>query len=142
MKRIAEQLSILNSQFAKELSRKRRNRKILLSVIAVLFAALLLLLTLVFPVREEARIDEDTNSLVICDIDEKYLNEFEAEVNGKIKRRKTIKNILISACCFAVVGVVCLGIAKKELNVKKSKKFLTSKPCKTIFYRKTRKQQV
>lgn len=71
LKRISEQLSILNSQFAKELSRKRRNRKILLSVIAVLFAALLLLLTLVFPVREEARFDEDTNSLVICDIDEK-----------------------------------------------------------------------
>ena len=56
---------------------------------------------------------------------QKYLEK--TEINGKIKRRKMIKNILISACCFVFVAVVCLGIAKKELNVKKTEKISDGK---------------
>ena len=74
--KVTEQLSILNNQLAKELSRKRRNRKIALIVLGVVFAAIFLLCTFVlFPSRiivtqnEEITSESDTDSFTAAEID-------------------------------------------------------------------------
>ena len=74
LRQISEQLSILNNQFAKELARKKKNRRIALIVIAaVVLAVPVLFLLCLLPLRMQSRsyeIDPDTNTIVYCRLDE------------------------------------------------------------------------
>lgn len=67
--RISEQLSVLNNQLAKELLRRRRNRRIALGVCAVLLAAVLLLVIICLFPHQQMYIDAETNRAVACELD-------------------------------------------------------------------------
>lgn len=67
---ISEQLSVLNNQFARELARKRRNRKIAVGILSAVFAAVCIFCVFVlFPSTETVCIEADTNAVVAADID-------------------------------------------------------------------------
>ena len=69
LRQISEQLSVLNNQLAKELLRKRRNRRIALVVCAVLIAVVVLLVIIgLFP-HQQMYIDAETNRAVACVLD-------------------------------------------------------------------------
>lgn len=81
---ISDQLSILNNQFAKELARKRRNRRIATGILCVVFAVVLVLCAFVlFPSRDALRIDADTNSVATADIDSKLDKAISAVIISK-----------------------------------------------------------
>ena len=77
IKQISEQLTILNNQFARELARKRKNRKIALVILSVIAVVVIFFLTFVlFPIGHTEIIDSDTdgtesNGISYTDIDGK-----------------------------------------------------------------------
>ncbi|MCR4616268.1 MAG: helix-turn-helix transcriptional regulator [Clostridiales bacterium] len=72
LKQISEQLSALNSQFARELARKRRNRKIALIVLGVISALILGVILLCMVPHEQAYyLDRETGEVVARSLDEK-----------------------------------------------------------------------
>ena len=74
LRQISEQLSILNNQFARELARKQKIRKIVLIVLlAVFFVIPAAILLCLLPLRMQSgsyEIDPDTNTIVYCRLDE------------------------------------------------------------------------
>ncbi|GEM_PF-363478 len=65
LKQISQQLSLLNNQFAKELARKRRNRKIALIALAVIFAlAVGVVILCMVPHEQVYYIDDETGDAV------------------------------------------------------------------------------
>ena len=70
---ISDQLSILNNQFAKELARKRKNRKIVIGIFSVIFAVVFLIgIFILFPSKEEIYIDSNEDTVTgVADIDSK-----------------------------------------------------------------------
>ena len=76
LKEVADQLSILNNQLAKELARRKRNRKIALTVIAVLILISLIavLISLVPLNSQEYEVNADDGGIVLSALD-KELDE-------------------------------------------------------------------
>ena len=74
LRQISEQLSILNNQFARDLARKQKIRKIVLIVLlAVYFVIPAAILLCLLPLRMQSgsyEIDPDTNTIVYCRLDE------------------------------------------------------------------------
>ena len=69
LKQISEQLSVLNSQFARELARKRRNRRIALITLAVILAAAFISVIFGLVPHEQVNYTDDDGNVIARKLD-------------------------------------------------------------------------